>query len=278
LHVQAKDLSRAAVVLLGHGTTQNPESGANVINHAAQLRARGIFGEVREAFWKQEPRVHDVLASLVHETVYLVPMFISEGFFSQEIIPRELGLAGDGAPAMPHRVPLRYCRPVGSHPHMVDVILERAQEVIARCPFPRAPKLSEVSLFIAAHGTGENRHSRLNVDRQADLIRSRNLYAGVDSIFLDEEPRIGACYDLARTRHLVVVPFFMGDGLHVTEDIPVLLGEPERIVQQRLASGQSTWRNPSEKNGKMVWYAGSVGSHPAMADVVLDCVRDFDPE
>jgi sirohydrochlorin ferrochelatase len=62
--------------------------------------------------------------------------------------------------------------------------------------------------------------------------------------------------------------------LHVQEDIPVLLGEPERIVNQRLAAGQSTWRNPMEKHGKLVWLAPSVGTDPLMAEVILERVRE----
>jgi hypothetical protein len=54
----------------------------------------------------------------------------------------------------------------------------------------------------------------------------------------------------------------------------VLLGEPERIVQERLRHGQPTWRNPTEKKGKLVWYTPSVGSEPHIADVILERVRE----
>ena len=79
---------------------------------------------------------------------------------------------------------------------------------------------------------------------------------------------------MAATKNLVVVPFFISEGLHVNEDIPVLLGEPERLVQQRLKNGQPTWRNPTEKREKLVWYSSSVGTDPLMADVVLERVRE----
>jgi hypothetical protein len=52
----------------------------------------------------------------------------------------------------------------------------------------------------------------------------------------------------------------------------VLLGEPERVVKERLAAGQPTWRNPSEKNGRLVWYSPAVGSDSGMADVILERV------
>ena len=62
-----------------------------------------------------------------------------------------------------------------------------------------------------------------------------------------------------------------GEGV---EDIPVLLGEPERLVKERLAAGQPTWRNPTEKNGKLVWYSASVGMEPLLAEVILERVRE----
>jgi sirohydrochlorin cobaltochelatase len=79
---------------------------------------------------------------------------------------------------------------------------------------------------------------------------------------------------LAKTRHVVVVPFFISDGMHTQEDIPVLLGESKRTVQQRLAAGQGTWRNPTEHHGKLIWYASAVGTEPHIADVILERVRE----
>ena len=77
-----------------------------------------------------------------------------------------------------------------------------------------------------------------------------NRYAGVQAIFMEESPRIADCYKLAATKNLVVVPFFISNGLHTREDIPVLLGVAKPVVEQRLAAGQPAWRNPTEKNGK----------------------------
>jgi hypothetical protein len=45
-------------------------------------------------------------------------------------------------------------------------------------------------------------------------------------------------------------------------------------VEARLAAGQPTWRNPTEKNGKLVWYSPAAGSAPEMAEVILERVRE----
>ena len=110
---------------------------------------------------------------------------------------------------------------------MTGVILSRAQKIVEQFPFPRAPKPAEITLFIAGHGTEKNENSRQPMERQVELIRAMNLYGGVHAIFLEENPRIAECYRLARTKNLVVVPFFISDGLHTQEDIPVLLGEAQ---------------------------------------------------
>jgi sirohydrochlorin cobaltochelatase len=272
--VQIENFSDTALVVLGHGTTLNDQSAAPVGQHVAELHRRKLFHEVRPAFWKQEPQIKSVLAELTAPRIFIVPLFISEGYFSTEIIPKELGFPA--VPSTIHQQPstLHYCRPVGSHESMTGVILARAAGVVKQFPFPRQPKPAETTLFIAGHGTGRNANSRRAIERQAEWIRAQKLYAGVHDIFMEEDPRIGDCYALAQTRNLVVVPFFISDGLHAVEDIPVLLGEPEKLVKERHAAGQPTWRNPTEKHGKLVWYSRSVGTEPLMADVILERVRE----
>ena len=72
----------------------------------------------------------------------------------------------------------------------------------------------------------------------------------------------------------MVVPFFISDGLHTQEDIPVMLGEARGTVRQRLANGRPPWRNPTDKKDRLVWYAPAVGSEPQVADVILERVRE----
>jgi sirohydrochlorin cobaltochelatase len=296
--VNGDDFSDAVLVVLGHGTTQNDSSAAPVCQHAAELRRRKIFAGVREAFWKQEPQIKKVLPEISAPRVFIVPLFISEGYFSDEVIPRELGFAEHSTPinreqalnsdklrfrehatesvsrAGPQRSTIFYCQPVGSHDSMTAVLLSRANEIVETFPYPRAPKPEDITLFIAGHGTEKNANSRKAIERQAELIRAMNLYAGVHVIFMEESPGIADCYKLARTKNLVVVPFFIGDGLHTQEDIPVMLGEAQQTVRQRLAAGQPAWRNPTEINGRLVWYAPAIGSEPHLADVILERVRE----
>ena len=279
LVVAIEDFSDAGLVLVGHGSTLNAQSSAPTYEHADELRRSGIFAQVQECFWKIEPYICGVLRGVFTRRVFIVPLFISEGYFTEEVIPRELGFCATGQSQF-QRVQRRgsqmlyYCGPVGTHPSMMRVLLARAREVIEQHPFPRAPKPTETTLFIAGHGTGNNENSRKAIERQAELIGAQNLYAAVHPLFMEEEPRVSDCYSMAHTKNIVIVPFFISDGLHSYEDIPLMLGESPGVVQERLGSGQPTWRNPSEKHGKRVWYSASIGNEPHVRDVILERVRE----
>src|ERR1051325_3547662 len=269
----------AALVLVGHGSTLNAESSAPTYQHADELRRRGLFAQVIECFWKLEPSISGVLRGVFAPRVFIVPLFISDGYFTEEVIPRELGLRAREQEQFP-RVQLQggqtlhYCGPVGTHDSMTGVLLSRAREVVEQHPFPRAAQPAEITLFIAGHGTGNNENSRKAIERQVDRIRAMNLYAAVHPVFMEEDPRIADCYALAQTKNIVMVPFFISDGLHSHEEIPVMLGEAERVVQKRCQAGQPTWRNPTEKRGKRLWYSASIGNEPLLAEVILERVRE----
>lgn len=276
--VTSEKLSDAALIVLGHGTALNENSAAPVRQHAAELRQRNLFSEVREAFWKQDPQIKNVLAELVAQAkarrIFIAPLFVSEGFFAGQVIPRELGFSRLNSKTKLGDAEVIYCAPIGTHDSMTRVILARAEGIMKSYPFPRLPKNAETTLFIAGHGTEKNEQSSEPIKRQVELIRAQGIYADVQAIFLDEAPRIAECYLLARTKNLVVVPFFISDGLHTQEDIPALLGETKKNIEQRLASGQPVWRNPMEKNGKLVWYSAAVGTEPGIADVIVERVND----
>ena len=273
--VECEDFSDAVLIVLGHGTELNENSAAPVRQHAAELRRRQLFREVREAFWKQDPQIETVLTEISAQRIFIAPLFVSEGYFAGQIIPRELGFEDGNRILNVKGSKLYFCAPVGTHDSMTKVILSRADAILKAFPFPRAPRQSDTTLFIAGHGTEKNNNSRKPVERQVELIRDLKVYANVHGIFLEETPRIPDCYTMAQTRNLVIVPFFISDGLHTQEDIPVLLGETKKNVAQRLNAGQPVWRNPTERFGKLAWYTAAVGTETGMADVIVERVREL---
>ena len=267
--------SKPALLIVAHGSTVNPDSSAPTLAHAAEIRRRKIFGDVGCAFWKEEPSLRDAIFLFDPESireVYVVPNFISEGYFTQTVVPRELGLNGR-VTKRPSGQIWRYCDPVGNHPMMTELLLRRASEVA------QGVSPGETSLLIVAHGTDLNENSAVAAKREAEKIRAIGKYEGVLNVYMEEPPLVSNWRKLTRTPNVVVVPFFISDGLHSYEDIPKLLGIVigEGVDRGRRESAPSATEhgeifrhNPYSINGRSLFYAPSIGTDPGFADIIIE--------
>jgi sirohydrochlorin cobaltochelatase len=256
-----------ALVIVGHGSTTNPDSSEP--NHllADAIRAQGIFDEVLCCFWKEEPSMREILHSVSSPDVYIVPNFISEGYFTQTVIPRELEL--EGFMTRRNGKTIRYCEPVGNHSSMTEVLLKRARETA-----PGIPE-SETSLLIVGHGTNLNDNSAKAAKSQCRIISEMGLYPEVLPTYMEEAPLISDWASMTSQQNVVVIPFFISDGLHSYQDIPVLLGIREEVGPA--ASQSAVFKsNPHNLHGKNLFYGSAIGTDPMMARVLLDQVRAFD--
>jgi len=267
--------SRPALLIVAHGSTVNPDSSAPTLVHAAEIRRRKIFADVECAFWKEEPSLRDALFLFDPESigeVCVVPNFISEGYFTQTVIPRELELNGATTKRSNGQI-WKYCDPVGNHAAMTELLLGRASEV--------APGVdpAETSLLIVAHGTDLNENSAVAAKREAEKIRALGTFAEVLNVYMEEPPLVSDWRKLTKTRNVVVVPFFISDGLHSYEDIPQLIGIVVAAGVDRgrpgsappaTAPGQIFGRNPYRIDGRSLFYAPSIGTDPSFADIIVE--------
>ena len=259
----------SALIVVGHGSTVNPDSSAPTFEHAESLRARGIFGEVQCAFWKEEPSLRQVLHTVDRDDIYVVPNFISEGYFTKTVIPRELAL--DGPLTRLGTRTVKYCEPVGNDGRMTDLLLRRATQI--------APGVdpAAASLLIVGHGTSLNDNSAAAAKREVERIRARGIFAEVLNAYMEEAPLIAEWDALSSRPIVIVVPFFISDGLHSYEDIPVLLGIAQESPGAASASGKEVFaRNPYRLRGRTLYYASAIGTEPLFAEVILDQVAAFD--
>jgi len=265
-----------ALVLVAHGSHLNPDASTPTYRHADTVRETGAFDEVRTAFWKEEPSFREVLRTVESETVYVVPMFISEGYFTEQVIPRELRLEGwdadqwdsDGTAATHATLEARdvgktvhYCGPVGTHDAMTDVIVRRAESVTGDSDVGEG-----FGLAVVGHGTNRNENSARAIQYHADRLAERDRFDEVRALFMDEEPEIDDVTDHFTAEDVVVVPLFVADGYHTQEDIPEDVGLTDDY--------REGWETPAEVDGHRIWYAGAVGTEALMADVLLERAAD----
>ena len=254
----------SALVIVGHGSTLNPDSSVPTYQHASEIRKKGLFAEVEVCFWKEQPPMSDVFHSLDSREVFIVPNFISEGYFTDRVIPRELGLQGKVTCSQGRT--LRYCPPVGSHPFMTQLLLKRAAEV--------APGIdtSKSALLIVGHGTSLNDNSASAAKTQVALIRELGIYGQVESTYMEEPPLVSEWDSLTEFPTVIVVPFFIADGLHSYQDIPVLLGINKELGPAA-SQAEVFLKNPHFLRGRTLYYASAIGTESGFADIIVDQAR-----
>jgi sirohydrochlorin cobaltochelatase len=139
-----------------------------------------------------------------------------------------------------------------------------------------------------------NENSAVAAKREAEKIRALGKYAAVLNVYMEEPPLVSDWRQLTKTENVVVVPFFISDGLHSFEDIPRLLGmvssHSERSEEQSRnpgakplagsvdcarddggAGGREIFRaNPHRIDGRNLFYAPSIGTDPGFADVIIE--------
>src|SRR5207253_8028737 len=102
-----------------------------------------------------------------------------------------------------------------------ELLLKRARDVASDID------PAEATLLIVAHGTDLNENSAVAAKREAEKIRALRKYATVLNVYMEEPPLVSDWRKLTKTRNIIVVPFFISDGLHSYEAIPVMLGIAE---------------------------------------------------
>lgn len=256
---------QSALLIVGHGSTVNADSSAPTCHHMEKIRSLGVFGEVCCAFWKEEPSLRQVMHTIDSEEVYIVPNFISEGYFTKTVIPRELELSGR-VTRRGDRV-LKYCDPVGNSERVTELLLRRAAEA--------APGVSpaETSLVIVGHGTDLNENSAAAAKREVEKIRAMGIYAEALNAYMEEPPLIAEWDRLASQPNVVVVPFFISDGLHSYEDIPVLLGMENAPRREGIFSAKA-----AHLRGRSLYYASAIGTEPLFAEIIVEQALAFDPQ
>jgi sirohydrochlorin cobaltochelatase len=229
--------AHAGLLLVAHGVGGAPGAAEQ---HAAAIRARGLFAAVAASCLKGAPSPLAAFQAMPAGRVYLVPFLMSAGYVLHDGIPAALGAA--------LRDPrLTVCRPVGEGPHLTRIIAARAAQACVRQGLAAA----ETVLLLIGHGTPRDPQSRDAARAQAARLTADRQFAAVVTGFLDDAPDVGAALGSIEGRACVAVGLFADAGPH---------GEAD--ARAALAPG-----------GNAVHYAGAIGPDPAMVEIILDQVR-----
>ncbi len=195
-------------------------------------------------FHQGEPGFHTVLDEITSDQVTVVPFMTSSGHYSDVVLPRALARN-----ARYSEIRLRQTLPIGAHPAIGALVARRVAELMHEHRLDRG----SVSLALVGHGTKRHRESRTTTLRLADLLRRRRVAAEILTAFLDDDPPVETLIHTAASQHLILVPFLIGGGSHVLDDIP-----------RRLAEGNRR---------RTVLVDQAIGSYPGLVDIIVDLAR-----
>jgi uroporphyrin-III C-methyltransferase len=244
-----------SLVLAAHGSRRDPAANTLVRRIAETLRGRRLYHEVAAAFHQGEPGFHTVLDELEGDEDTVVPFLTSSGHYTQVLLPEALSRNRRFA-----EVRLRVTPPVGTHPGIGPLVARRVTQLMRE----RGIERGSVSLALVGHGTRRHPESRDTTLKLAETLRRRRVAGEVLAAFIDDDPPLDALLETAALPHLIVVPFLIGGGTHVSEDIPRLLG-----LQQ---SGVG-----SQESRRAVIVDEAIGTYPGLVDIIIDLARRHVP-
>jgi sirohydrochlorin cobaltochelatase len=242
---------QAAIILVGHGSARHPESAAPIHALAEALKARFATTEVAAVFMKQAPHLDQALDLVAAKRVVVVPVFAGRGYYTDVLIPREMGL--DGPITRRQGREILYTEAAGCDPRIPGLMACRADGVVRSAGIDP----TSASLLLIAHGSARPGGSGETPKAIAAAIAAMNHFAETRLAFLEQAPYARDWPQLVTgTGELVVLPLLVAQGMHASQDIPPLFG---------LTPGQT---GPVTIHGKSVRMAMNLGAEPELVEII----------
>lgn len=191
-------------VIVAHGSpgTPQPQDAAMAVLAASVsdvLPNWTIRGATLASPGSLESALHGVDSPLIY------PFFMSQGYFTSDILPRRLSSAGCNYLQLP---------PFGADPAIPALVAEAAMTGA------RTANLipEETSLLLAAHGSEVSPASRIATLALVEQLLAALPFKAVVAGFIEEPPYLGeSARDLGRA---LCLPLFTLTASHVLDDVP----------------------------------------------------------
>lgn len=207
-----------AVLLIGHGSSTHATAPRVLMAHAGTLATEIDAGHIGVGFLSGTPTPAQALSALAAGTVHVVPFFMEDGYFTRHALPRALQVATQQRPCPAWD--LRLHQPVGTHPRITDLILQRAARACGKARLDP----SAVTVMLVGHGSARAPGRPLALHDHARRARATGGFAAVHAACLEEPPFAADILTTLPPGPVAILGLFAGEGLHATRDLPALVG------------------------------------------------------
>ena len=226
------------MILVAHGERGGEGTNQSLYCHAGRLSRALPLVHVAVGLLNGRPSLEDALDEVrACGTVHVIPFLMSEGYFTDTVIPSRLTSRHPDEQCILHA-------PIGVSKTLTALIDQHARAGAVKLGLRPA----ETTVLLVGHGAKGNRRARLAIEAHAVALRQAGVFADVSAAFLEETPFLDETL-AALAGPTVVVGMFVSGGLHAGEDVPEAVKQAVHVP---------------------VFYTGAIGEHPAMSDIVLE--------
>ena len=205
-----------SLILAAHGSEASPRSNQPLHDLAAALESTGLFDHVTPAFLMGQPLMTEVLESLPAGEAIVIPVMTSDGYYLKKLPEKFAENANFD------QFSLLIGPVVGLHPAIATTISTRLAGHLHEHQLTAA----DTTIVVVGHGTRRNTTSGATTFALADSLRNDHPGFEIKAAFLDQDPEIGMVADSITSPNIVVLPFLVSLGPHMTEDTPAAFGLP----------------------------------------------------
>ena len=196
-----------ALLIVAHGERGGLRQDRLSHGLVGHLRATERYRDVQACFISKEPTLKSVLAELSPGPAVIYPLFMSDGYFVMQAIPKMLEEDGNRQ--------IEVAAPVGLSPGLPQLVADHAT-VAAQAAGLSA---EDCRLLLVAHGSKNDPASRNAAQCVAAGLSVDQRLAGVELAFLEESPFLDDRIEKVEGP-VVLVGLFVGEGLHGGVDLP----------------------------------------------------------
>jgi len=208
-------MKHTGLILAAHGSTAEPQVNRDVAALAGKIAERDLVAEVRCAFHKGTPQFGEAVDAMSADEIVVVPLMASDGYYATRVLPAALATAQRFG-----EVPIRQTHAVGAHPQIQTIAASRCRAVMTR--FGCDPLATTV--LLVGHGTPRHRDSCQTTQRCAEAFVRVGVASDVCAAFIEDQPSLEDALEGAAHADVVVIPFMIGFGRHVTQDVARRIG------------------------------------------------------
>lgn len=237
------------LILAAHGFGDGSRANRLVNLLARRLQRRRRDVRVVAVFNMGTPGIADLVGVVQGREVGVLPLMLSDGYFSGEHLRSQFNGAGISLQAV------RFARAVGTGQEV------QAQGIVAvRNAAAMVKDQASVGVIVVGHGTCRSATSGATTHALAEALRTALPRAFVQPAFLDQDPLLEDVAKGALAKHTIVLPFLVGGGDHASVDVP------ERLCIAQERADATGWR--TRIDGLRFHILRPIGEQPGIETIV----------